>query len=871
MSVQCCAGVVNQSHASLVSCMITISSQLCNVYFHLEHTLLTPRPLYSSMLTVFNVHSACIAVHRRFSVKPFTGEYLVTSKLLRTWRKYCQSATDKMASNYPANFSSLVSSHIQVLGTGANELAPSFYLFTDSKRYLFNCGENLQRFRTEFRLPLTKLQSIFVTHVSWKNLGGLPGMAMSSRDQGITNLNLYGPELLEEFAEVTRYFVGRKKLQLVTPWSAEGRDKAKSEPQNIYEDENVKVRTVHLYSCNSSSPPKSDSDSSSDEKGSRSPKLKRRKVIRSSSNCTAAFVCKLCDVPGKFDAERAKELGVPPSPLYKKLRNGECVTSADGRIVHPHEVLGPPKIGPVMIVVECPDESYIQSLVSHPALQSKAFSTTNQPVELIVHMSPEHVFKNENFRKWMGSFSADTKHLILNKDMCSEEYALRRSLKIQFPLHLMNPSVYHPVVASQDSNLHISDNLVDIIPKDSVIYGRTLLKYHLKPVQKVGIDESSVLKPLAIEYCDRLKDIKDNPHLVDAVLESRQAQGATSGGKDEILKAPSSSLIPRMETSDDAIVTFLGTGSAAPTSYRNVTGILIQTTTSGNILFDCGEGSLSQIYRCFGKQTGDDIVRNITGVFVSHIHGDHHLGLMSILLKVEELNGGKLSKENSPLIIGPRIYGDWLKRYINCQQVSFRFVDCESLLESEKVTYVAKMLYGHRLQDIDFGTVPVIHCASAYGIVMKHSIGWTIVYSGDTRPCQELVRAGKGATLLIHEATFEDNMFEDAKEKLHCTFGESLKISDQMNPKFTLMTHFSSRYPRIPSVLMDDRVHERVGIAFDCMSVRLKELDTLHSYLPYMKKIFAQVVGSEDLVVNNSMKKTFSTDWDTEEPAVSSA
>lgn len=773
-----------------------------------------------------------------------------------------------MASNHPANFSSLVSSHIQVLGTGANELAPSFYLFTDSKRYLFNCGENLQRFRTEFRLPFAKLQSIFVTHVSWKNLGGLPGLTMTSRDQGITNLNLYGPELLEQFAEATRYFVGRKKIQLVTPWSTEGGNKCKSEPQSLYEDENVKIRTVHICSNESSNQSKSDSDSSSDEKASRSPQLKRRKVVRTNSNRTAAFVCKLCDVPGKFDAERAKELGVPPSPLYKKLRNGESVTTSEGRVVHPHEVLGPSKIGPVMIVVECPDESYIPSLVSHPALQSKVFSSTNQPVTLIVHMSPEIIFKNEKFREWMGTFNAYTKHLILNENMCSEEYAFRRSLKVQFPLYLMNPSVHHPVVASQDPDHPLSNKLEDcaLIPKDSVIYGRTLLKYHLKPVQKIGIDESSALKPLASEYCDRLTNIEQSSPLVDAIVESRLTLDASSSGKEKTLKAPSISLIPRVETKDDAIVTFLGTGSAAPTSYRNVTGILIQTSTSGNILFDCGEGSLSQIYRCFGKQAGDDIVRNITGVFISHIHGDHHLGLMSILSKVEELNGSKLAKENIPLVIGPKVYGDWLKRYSkNCQQVSFRFVDCESLLESEKEMRVTKTLYGSRLQNIDFGSVPVIHCASAYGIVMKHSIGWTIVYSGDTRPCQELVKAGKGATLLIHEATFEDDMLEDAKEKLHCTIGESLKISEQMNAKFTLLTHFSSRYPRIPAVLMDDRVHERVGIAFDCMSVRLKDLDKLHSYLPYMKMIFAQI---EDGAMNIA---STSKGWDNEELAVSSA
>ena len=58
---------------------------------------------------------------------------------------------------------------------------------------------------------------------------------------------------------------------------------------------------------------------------------------------------------------------------------------------------------------------------------------------------------------------------------------------------------------------------------------------------------------------------------------------------------------------------------------------------------------------------------------------------------------------------------------------------------------------------------PVVHCPQAFGIVLKaadriNSVGkiipgWKIVYSGDTRPCAELVEASRGATVLIHEVS----------------------------------------------------------------------------------------------------------------------
>ena len=52
-------------------------------------------------------------------------------------------------------------------------------------------------------------------------------------------------------------------------------------------------------------------------------------------------------------------------------------------------------------------------------------------------------------------------------------------------------------------------------------------------------------------------------------------------------------------------------------------------------------------------------------------------------------------------------------------------------------------------------SVRVIHCAHAFGVVLAGAAGWKLAFSGDTRPCDALAEAAAGATLLIHEATFE--------------------------------------------------------------------------------------------------------------------
>jgi ribonuclease Z len=56
-------------------------------------------------------------------------------------------------------------------------------------------------------------------------------------------------------------------------------------------------------------------------------------------------------------------------------------------------------------------------------------------------------------------------------------------------------------------------------------------------------------------------------------------------------------------------------------------------TPSGNILLDCGEGTTGQLTRFFGKgEKGiDDVLRNLKCIFVSHAHGDHHMGLAKLL------------------------------------------------------------------------------------------------------------------------------------------------------------------------------------------------------------------------------------------------
>lgn len=154
----------------------------------------------------------------------------------------------------------------------------------------------------------------------------------------------------------------------------------------------------------------------------------------------------------------------------------------------------------------------------------------------------------------------------------------------------------------------------------------------------------------------------------------------------------------------------------------------------------------------------------------------------------------------------------------------------------------------------DLTSIPVVHCINAFGVVLeaegKHihgsemQPGWKLVYSGDTRPCQALIEASRGATILIHEATFDDSMPTEAVLKNHSLTKEAIEVGVSAGVYRIFLTHFSQRYPKIP--VFDERYKDRTCIAFDMMSVNLADMPLLPSLLPALKLLFQHDSMDED-------------------------
>jgi hypothetical protein len=107
--------------------------------------------------------------------------------------------------------------------------------------------------------------------------------------------------------------------------------------------------------------------------------------------------------------------------------------------------------------------------------------------------------------------------------------------------------------------------------------------------------------------------------------------------------------------------------------------------------------------------------------------------------------------------------------------------------------------------------------------------------AGDTRPCARLARAARGATLLIHEATFEPALQREAERKRHSTSAEALQLAASCGAYRTLLTHFSQRYPKYPAGLGDPLAAgwaARPAVAFDGLYLPLCALQLLPALAP---------------------------------------
>ncbi|KAM9345998.1 zinc phosphodiesterase ELAC protein 2 [Symphorus nematophorus] len=717
--------------------------------------------------------------------------------------------------------------YVQVVGAGSRDNASSLYVFSEFNRYLFNCGEGTQRLMQEHKVKVAQLDNIFLTRLSWQNVGGLSGMILTLKDTGVPECVLSGPPQLENYLNAIKLFSGPlEDIKLsVRPYTEEA-----------YTDSTMTVYQVPIFaqlrgdsSPRSSSPrrppsPRTTDDVHANSHGDNPGSPGQGQKATRDPSLVVSFICKLHPKKGNFLVPQAKELGLPVGtaaigPLIAALKDGKSVTY-EGKEIRPEQVCTPTDPGPVFIIVECPSEEFVEAVCTNRQLRRYQSGGSEDPAVLVVHMTPDSVLKTDQYKKWMERFPSTTEHLILNENVCTIHNI--RSHKIQAQLNMIHPEIFPELKAYKTKEpqaaLHIPN-----------VRAECLLKFQLRPVMEWQRD--------AIPSCNTeefVKEASEVPNFLEEVDECRKicsTDAAELSGREE--KYPE--------------VVFMGTGSALPMKIRNVSGTLVNISPCQSILLDCGEGTFGQLCRHYGDGV-DDALSKISTVFISHMHADHHTGLLMLLYQRERALAA-LGKAFSPIyLVGPAQIMNWLNQYHNyCEEIldhiNFipnRFLHDGAEMPKQKTkSSIQALLKKNDLQK--FQTCIVHHCRNAFACSFTHQSGWKLAFSGDTMPCDAFVHIGKNATLLIHEATLEDGMEEEAVEKRHSTTSQAIGIGMKMNAEFIMLNHFSQRYAKIP--LFSEDFTDRVGISFDHMRIRFGDFKILPRLIPALKTLFAEEIG----------------------------
>ena len=235
--------------------------------------------------------------------------------------------------------------------------------------------------------------------------------------------------------------------------------------------------------------------------------------------------------------------------------------------------------------------------------------------------------------QWMKSWGADTHHLVSSPEYTPNNISLPSSfLSVKRASYLSD--AFKTPLYSLDAPRTLPSSLTSELKID------ILDKHH---VSELNPPQAPSVQPTLMSGLPAGFDMGRN-----TTDDELFKQGLTDKSWDKYAQACAtvqeevSKLTPPVEVpGDDVVVTTLGTGSALPSKYRNVSATLLQTSR-GHILLDAGEGTWGQLARAFGERTRNtpardgkedawDVLRNTKLIYLSHVHADHHIGLAKLL------------------------------------------------------------------------------------------------------------------------------------------------------------------------------------------------------------------------------------------------
>jgi ribonuclease Z len=295
---------------------------------------------------------------------------------------------------------------------------------------------------------------------------------------------------------------------------------------------------------------------------------------------------------------------------------------------------------------------------------------------------------------------------------------------------------------------------------------------------------------------------------------------------------------------------FLGTSAAQPTENRGLTCICLER--EGEIfMFDAGEGAqISYLKSGLGWNKKMKI-------FVTHLHGDHCIGLLGLLqtmtmqhrtksleiygpIGIEEFIAANIKVLNLRLsfpviitiikegmIFDSSIYSIYACK-ANHSIVTFAYIfkekDRSGRFNIEKAKFL-EIPEGKLWKQLQNGMEVKIGERTIFPdqILGHKRKGKKIGISGDTTPTKELEEFFEECDYLVFDSTFLDEIKEKAEETCHSTAKQAAILAKNAKVKNLILTHFSARYnDEVQHLEEAQKVHNSVITAKDFLEIEIR-------------------------------------------------
>ncbi len=304
------------------------------------------------------------------------------------------------------------------------------------------------------------------------------------------------------------------------------------------------------------------------------------------------------------------------------------------------------------------------------------------------------------------------------------------------------------------------------------------------------------------------------------------------------------------------LIQFLGTGAGCPSLRRNVSSIafILNSPNYEVWLFDCGESTQNQILKSYVK------INKIKKIFITHLHGDHILGLPGLLTTMSvnnykyvlEIYGCKgiksyvnysLKITNSYINYSIKIYeiseGEIfnngifkvnsiiLNHNIECYGFYIKILKKKGSLNVNKLILDGILpgpIYKY-IKNNDKVILPDGRIIKSYKYLGKTIKSKKIFIFGDTSPIKIHIKSLFNSDLLIHEATLDDKYRNIANKRGHSTNIQAALIAKEYFIKNLIITHISSRYKLIDlnKILLDClNIFPNTFLAYDLYKFNIK-------------------------------------------------